>query len=266
MKVAFSGERFLSGRQKTTHCSTQAPAVAVVPLHMSDSCMQECKVEVCDFGVLLGVVCTFGSLPSAVVLVSLLLVFYCWDLLCSGPAAHQVRLLCCVCFAGLQHGPYAHHHYCPSSLSHCASEYSCQPLLSYHACKLERSKNLGSSLCMPSNARHEPTCMYANECHISLQCADFSQSVIHSTCNFPSPKRIMQVTQSPMQQSTFCFMCHLSSGAYHLVLTTMAIVCKVITVGQVSQAVTLTVTGHVHSCEQHPAPAFQSHAALDHSC
>ncbi len=62
---------------------------------------------------------------------------------------------------------------------------------------------------------------------------------------------MMQVTQPPRQQSTVCFMCHLPSAAYHLVLTTMATICKVITVGQVSQAVTLTVSGHVHSCEQH---------------
>lgn len=68
-------------------------------------------MELCDFGVLLKVVCTFGSLLSVGVLMSLLLVFYCWRLLCSGPAVYQVRLLCCVSFAGLvQHGLYAHHH------------------------------------------------------------------------------------------------------------------------------------------------------------
>ena len=107
------------------------------------------------------------------------------------------------------------------------------------------------------------------ECHVCLHCADcsqpiivlivYSQPVLNITCRFSSPKRIMQVNQPSLQQSTFCSMCHLPSGAYHLVLTTMATMCKVITVCQVSQ---VTVSGHVQSCEQYSAPAL-SVAALN---
>lgn len=62
-----------------------------------DSYMQDCEVEVCASGVLLGVVATFGSVLSAVVLGALLLALWCWNLLSTGPAAHQVRLLCLIC-------------------------------------------------------------------------------------------------------------------------------------------------------------------------
>lgn len=133
---------------------------------------------VCTFGVLLGVVCTFGSVVSAVVLVSLLLLFCCRHLLCSGPAAHQVRLLCGVSLAGLGTAWAV----CASpslpQLTFTLCTTSQLPTSFVVSCKLEQSKNMGSKMCMTSNARHEATlCMNANECHICLYCADCSQPV-----------------------------------------------------------------------------------------
>ena len=61
--------------------------------------MQDCKVEACASGVLLGVAATFGSVLSAVLLGALLLALWYWNHLSTGPAAHQVRLLCLICWS-----------------------------------------------------------------------------------------------------------------------------------------------------------------------
>ncbi len=55
--------------------------------------MQDCKVEACASGALLGVAAASGSVLSAVALGALLLALWYWNYPCTGPAAHQVRLL-----------------------------------------------------------------------------------------------------------------------------------------------------------------------------
>ncbi len=53
--------------------------------------MQDCKVEACASGALLGVAAVSGSVLSAVALGALLLALWYLNYLNTGPAAHQVR-------------------------------------------------------------------------------------------------------------------------------------------------------------------------------
>ncbi len=90
--------RQLTRREPFALCNLQ---LLLFPCKPFDSCMQECKLEACVcFGLLIAVA-IFGSLLSALMLGFLLLAIWCLNLLSTGLAAHQVRLLCSVQHAGI---------------------------------------------------------------------------------------------------------------------------------------------------------------------